>query len=379
MKSQRVRLVLYSTGLALCLFFVLERSFLRGTPPQKPVFKGFDLLGTVARLVKDDYIEERDPARTMEGACRGLVDSLDPVSSYLDRDTSAKYLRRGGTWAGTGAVLFKRSFGLFPQVAGIDENSPAEKAGIRIDDTVSAINGRGTLEMSSLEANLSLKDNGQTPVTLKIVRDSQTLEIKIERSVLHSDPFALSTVDGFSVLRIYSLYAPCASDLRKKALPAIKSRKSPVILDLRNCAEGEIEEARQVLNLFVRSPEIGHFEKKGGTIEPLGCPDVPAFPGLPSAIWTNGATMGPAELIAGTLQSAFKVKVVGTATPGLVSRQELFPLQDNSTVLITSGIFVLASGKKLWSEGITPDEIIGAAERGLGPYLKKSAAFLPKR
>ena len=379
MRSQRVRLVLFSTGLALCLFFVLERSFLPGIPPQKPIYKGFDLLGTVTRLVKDDYIEERNPDQTMEGAYRGLVDSLDPVSSYFGRDVSAKYLKRGAAWADVGIVLFKRSFGLFPQVAGLDENSPAEKAGIKQGDTISAIDGRGTLVMSSIEANLCLKDIEQKPVTLKVVRDNQTLEIKAERAILHPDPYALSTGDGFSILKIHNLYAPCAADIRKRALTIIKSRKSPLILDLRNCAEGEIEEARQVLNLFIQSGQIGYFEKKGGAKEPLGCPTAPLFPKLPAAVWTNGATMGPAELIAGVLQGAYKVKVIGTATPGLVSRQELFPLQDNSSVLITSDVFVLSSGKKLWDEGVTPDDRVAAEDQSTGAYLKKSAALFPNR
>ena len=107
MKSQRVRLILFSTGLGLCLFLILERSFLPGIPAQKPALKGFELLGTIARLVKDDYLEERDPVLTMEGACRGLVNSLDAVSSYLDRNISAKYVKRGSSdWADVGAVLY---------------------------------------------------------------------------------------------------------------------------------------------------------------------------------------------------------------------------------------------------------------------------------
>jgi carboxyl-terminal processing protease len=378
MKSPRLRLIFLTACIGLCLFFVLERSFLPGVP-QRPSFRGFDLLGSVARLVKNDYLEERDPARTLEGACRGLIDSLDPVSSYFGRDATAKYLRRDSRWADIGVVLFKRSHGLFPQVAGLVEGSPAEKAGVRLDDTISAMDGRGTLDMSSLEANLHLKDLEQKPVALKVVRDDKTLEITVPRAVIFPEPFAYAAEGAFAVLEIHGLYAPCVDDIGTKVVPLLKARKAPYVLDLRNCSEGEIEEAQKLLNVFVQSPKIGDFEKKGGIKEPVACAAAPDLDRLPVAVWVNGATMGPAELVAAVLQETRKVRVIGAATPGLVSRQELFPLEDDSSVLVTSGVFTLASGKKLWEEGVTPDDRLDAGDQGTAAYVKRTSALLPKR
>jgi len=263
MRSQRIRLVFLSACVALCLFFVLERNFLPGIS-QKLTHKGFDLLANVTRLVKNDYIDERDPSRTMEGAYKGLIDSLDPVSSYFGPDTTAKYLRRDSRWADIGVVLFKGSFGLFPQVAGIVEDSPAEKAGVKQGDYFSAMDGRGTLNWSSCEANLYLKDLEQKPVTLKVLRENRTLEIKVERAVLFPEPYSFSSENAFAILTLHNLYAPCVSEVRKNVLPLLRSQKKPLVLDLRNCYEGEIEEARDFLNIFIQSPRIGSFEKKGG-------------------------------------------------------------------------------------------------------------------
>lgn len=378
MRSPRLRIVFLTACVGLCLFFVLERSFLPGVP-QRPSFRGFDLLGSVARLVKNDYIEERDPARTMEGACRGLIDSLDPVSSYFGRDATAKYLRRDSRWADIGIVLFKRSHGLFPQVAGLVEGSPAEKAGVRLGDTISAMDGQGTLDMSSLETNLYLKDLEQKPVAFKVLRDDQTLEFTVPRAVIFPELFAYAAEGAFAVLEVHSLYAPCVEDIGSKVVPLLKARKAPYVLDLRNCSEGEIEEARKFLNVFVQSPKIGDFEKKGGIKEPLACAAAPDLDRLPAAVWVNGATMGPAELVAAVLQETRKVRVIGTATSGLVSRQELFPLEDQSSVLVTSGVFTLASGKKLWEEGVTPDDRLDAGDLGTAAYVKRTSALLAKR
>jgi carboxyl-terminal processing protease len=378
MRSQRIRLVFLSASVALCLFFVLERNFLPGIS-QRLTHKGFDLLANVTRLVKNDYIDERDPAQTMDGAYKGLIDSLDPVSSYLGPDATAKYLRRDSRWADIGVVLFKGSFGLFPQIAGIVEDSPAEKAGLKPGDTFSAMDGRGTLNWSSLEANLYLKDLEQKPVSLKVLRENQTLELQVERVVLFPEPFSFSSTDAFAVLSLHNLYAPCVSEVRKKILPLLKSRKKPLVLDLRNCYEGEIEEARDFLNIFIQSPRIGDFEKKGGIKDPVACPAEPDLAGLPAALWTNRGTMGASELVAAVLQETKKVKVIGSETLGLVSRQELFPLQDGSSVLVTSGIFTLASGKKLWEEGVVPDEKIGFEDQSPAAYLKRTAALFPNR
>ena len=378
MRSQRIRLVFLSASVALCLFFILERNFFPGIS-QKLTHKGFDLLVNVTRLVKSDYIEERDPSRTMEGAYKGLIDSLDPVSSYFGPDTTAKYLRRDSRWADIGVVLFKGSFGLFPQVAGIVEDSPAEKAGVKQGDYFSAMDGRGTLNWSSCEANLYLKDLEQKPVTLKVLRENQTLEIKVERAVLFPEPYSFSSENAFAVLTLHNLYAPCVSEVRKNVLPLLRSQKKPLILDLRNCYEGEIEEARDFLNIFIQSLRIGSFEKKGGIKDPVACPAEPDLARLPAAVWTNRGTMGASELVAAVLQETKKVKVIGTGTPGLVSRQELFPLQDESSVLVTSGVFTLASGKKLWEEGVVPDEKIGFEDQGPAAYLKRTAVLFPNR
>jgi len=378
MRSERFRLVFLSACAALCLFFVLERNFLPGIS-QKLTHKGLDLLANVTRLVKNDYIDERDPDRTMEGAYKGLIDSLDPVSSYFSPDATAKYLRRDSRWADIGVVLFKGSFGLFPQVAGIIEDSPAEKAGIKPGDTFSAMDGRGTLNWSSLEANLYLKDLEQKPVVLKVLRENQTLELSVERAVLFPDPVSFKSSDAFAVLSLHNLYAPCVSEVRKRVLPLLKSQKKPLVLDLRNCYEGEIEEARDFLNIFIQSPRIGDFEKRGGIKDPVACPAEPELARLPVAVWTNRGTMGPSELVAAVLQETKKVKVIGSETPGLVSRQELVPLQDDSSVLVTSGVFTLASGKKLWEKGVVPDEKIGFEDQDPAAYLKRTAALFPNR
>jgi carboxyl-terminal processing protease len=99
---------------------------------------------------------------------------------------------------------------------------------------------------------------------------------------------------------------------------------------------------------------------------------------LPLVVWVNAGTAGPAEFAAGVLQEVRKVKVVGFTTPGLVGQTEFFSLKDESAILLTSGVFSLPSGRKLWDEGLRPDVSLPVDKLDEKSYLEKTIPLLPK-
>ena len=373
MTQKKARILLLIVLAAVSLFFLLERNFLPGLSSKDSPYKNFELLGKVIRLIKNDYIEEANPAKTMKGAFKGLVDSLDILSCYLDKESVFRYSqRKEAKLNDVGIVLYKR-YGLFPQVIGIIENSPAEKKGIKIGDHVSALDDRSTLMMSMVETNLYLKDRDKTPIKLRVFRRGGTKDVSIERTLLFEEPFSyISAKSTSGILKIHTLYPPCVKKIKERIIPRLKPEKRTLILDLRNCHEGDIGEARKLINLFMKAPEIGHFLKKGGAKEILSCADDAELEKLPLVIWTNQATIGPAEAVAGVLKEFKKAKIIGLPTPGLVAKQDFFTLEDGSGLLLTSGIFHLSSGKKLWEKGIEPDVKIETEDQGFSSYLKKS-------
>ncbi len=133
-----------------------------------------------------------------------------------------------------------------------------------------------------------------------------------------------------------------------------------------------MEEAIKLINLFLKSPNIGYFETKGGIKETLACPDDAELEKLPLVIWTNQATIGPAEAVAGVLKESKRAKIVGLPTLGLVAKQNFVVLEDGSGLLLTSGIFYLKSGEKLWEQGTKPDIKINGEDQSSSTYLKKS-------
>lgn len=377
MKVPRYRWFLWAAFLAAALFFVFQMRFLPGGfKPAAP--KGFELLDSLMRLIRNDYLEERDPVQTAEGAYRGLVNSLDPLSAYLNKDLAAKYLAQTGRETDPGVVILKR-YASFPQVVSVVEGSPAEKIGIKIGDLLSAIEGRNSLSISLAETKLLLKGTDEQPVKIRVLRANETLDLDVPRALLFPKPFTFVRAAGKpAVLRIHRFAPSLDSDLRREVLPALKSRKTLLVVDLRNCQDGELEEARKFVNLFVKTTDAGHFENRGGVKQAVACPDEPELGTLPLAVWVNAGTAGPAEFAAGVLQEVRKVKVVGFPTPGLVGRTEFFPLKDESGILLTAGVFSLPSGRKLWDEGVRPDVSIPIDKLDEKSYLEKTIPLLPK-
>jgi carboxyl-terminal processing protease len=378
MKVPRYRWFLWAAFLAAALFFVIQMRFLPGgLKPAAP--KGFELLDSLMRLIRTDYLEEKDPVQTAEGTYRGLVNSLDPLSAYLNKDLTAKYLARTGRETDPGVIILKRYAG-FPQVMAVVENSPAEKAGIKAGDLLSAIGGRNSLNMSWAEVELLLRGADEQPVSIRVLRGNETQDLSVARAIHFPRPFTFVREEAGrpAVLRVHRFATGLVADLRREILPALKSQKTPLVLDLRNCQEGDLEEARKFANLFIQAGNAGYFEKRGGVKQAVACPDNPELGLIPLAVWVSPGTIGPAEFAAGILQEIRKAKVVGFPTPGLVGRTELFSLKDESSILLTSGIFFLPSGRKLWEEGLKPDVSLPADGLNEKSYFEKTIPLLPK-
>ncbi len=374
---RKTRIILIALLSALGLFFLLDRAAGRAVSAGSTMPKNMDLLERVINLIRNDYLEEKDPVQTMDGSFRGLVNSLDNGCSYLNAESTARYQgRKNLTFLETGLVLNKR-YGGFPQVVGLVENSPAAKAGIEIGDSLAEIDGRGTATMSLAEANLYLAAPEAKPVDLKMLRDDKTLEFKLDRTSLFSQPFAFRPREGTGgILQVFRLTTAAAILVRAKVAPAVKKQKKTLILDLRNTSGGDMGGARDLVNLFLNAESVGYFSGRGEAKEIVPAAAAPVLDKTPVVVWVNAATIGPAEAVAAILKDFNRAKIVGLTTPGLVGREEFVPLDDGTSVLLTTGVFCLRSGAKLWGQGVEPDARVGSADAGLDAYLQQTRDLL---
>jgi carboxyl-terminal processing protease len=365
---------------AAALFFGAGLGLVPGSPQKTAPQANFSVLATVVRYIKNDYLEEPDPKKTMEGAFQGLVNSLDVLSGYLDKADAAKAANPHNLLLkDVGVILFKR-YGAFPIVIGIVANSPAEKAGIQIGDYLSAVDDRSILVWSLSEINLSLKDMNPAPVKLRIIRGGSTKVIQTDRANIYPRPLTMSAQSGTAgVLKIHHFYPPLVSEFKKSILLQVRAQKIPLVLDLRNCHEGELAEARSFLNLFLKAERAGYFVKKAGAKEDVTLPGEALLEKLPLIVWVNQATMGPAEIVSAVLQDFKKAKVVGIETPGLTAKQDLFPLESGDALLLSTAVFCLNSGKSVWNKGVSPDVKLDLDKTETKFYLEKTLALVSGR
>lgn len=385
MKTKRINIYLIVICLLLVTILLTDKKFL----PAKSQFSQFspghaELISTVMGLIRTDYLEEPNPVRITEGAFKGLVNSLDPLSAYLDKDLAAKYLNRQEPVKGTGLVIYKK-YGLFPIVTAIMENSPASKAGLKIGDNISAIDDRNTMNFSLLETNLLLEadpeiDTNQ-PVKLRVLRGNDTLEVEVSRNFTFPNSFMASdNPSGLFIIHPEIIYQGLTPKIQKALTARLRKKPEPkaVVLDLRGCWTGDYEEARKLINLFLKAEEIGYLESREEK-QALSCPDKPAFPEVRLTIWVDQATCGPAEMVAGVLKDFQRARTVGLNTPGLVGIPENFPLSDGSLVVMTTAIFTLKSGTRLWEKSLPLDARISYSENMEKAYADKTIELLQSK
>ena len=222
MKVPRYRWFLWAATLAAALFFVLEMGYLsRGHATTAA--RGFELLDSLMSHIRNDYLEERDPVQTAEGTFRGLVNSLDPLSAYLSKDLLAAYEGRTGQETETGIVVLKR-YAAFPQVVAVLEKSPAETAGVKMGDLVSAIGGRNTLSMSLTEVKILLRGTDERPVDIRVLQGNDTHNLSVPRALLFPAPYTFSrTVGQPARLHVHRFDAGLAAEIKRDVVPALKT------------------------------------------------------------------------------------------------------------------------------------------------------------
>jgi carboxyl-terminal processing protease len=349
-----------------------------GAPAVAQVRRDIDILNTVIRYVKTDYLEVPDPGKSMAGAFEGLINALDVMSGYLDKPAAAIYAAsRTAPLKDIGAIVFKRA-NAFPLVIGVITGSPADKAGLKMGDYLSALDDRTTLVWSLSQIDTYLKDTTPSAVKLRVIRENATKDIPVVRGDIYARSLTFSPQAGTAgILKVHHLYAPLAAEAAKTLVPRLKTAKSPLVIDLRDCHEGDPDVLPAFLNLFLTGEKAGWYERRNGDKDVLPCPNPASLDAIPLVVWINQATLGPAEIVAAALQDQRGAKVVGIETPGLAARQQAFPLDAGDALLLTTGVYVTASGKKTWGKGVVPDVKIEPGKTATKDYLDKTLAPPP--
>jgi carboxyl-terminal processing protease len=376
--SRPAKLIVLS--LSVLVFCYVALGYVLGKTAEDRTYRSLTVYGEVLQHVQQDYVEEPNLPLVTSGALHGLLESLDPLSSYLSPREYTEYKQRSqnGAKSEIGATLSKR-FG-YIIVAAVLPESPAHKAGLRSGDILEAIAGFTTREMSVGQAQILLAGDPGTAVKVSVVRRGRTepQETELIRAQLPTLQVSTDKLEGdIGYLRVPTLETGKANEIREKLLQFDHQGIHKLVLDLRDCARGETSEAVAATRLFLPSGTIAAL--RGQTVakqEFVADPAKVAWK-YPMTVLISGSTTGPAEILAAGIGGNHRGELVGTRTFGSASEQKLIPLEDGAALVLTIANYYTPAGKSIPEEGVTPTAEVRAAD-DQGDISEEEAPPLPQ-
>jgi carboxyl-terminal processing protease len=325
----------------------------------RDVYESLEVFSEVLRQIEKNYVEPQDAQKLIYDAIKGMVQSLDPHSTFLTKEEHQELLiETKGSFSGVGIEITIRDNVL--TVVSPIEGTPAYDAGIIAGDQIIKIDDKATNDMSLTDAVKGIRGKKGTEVKLTIRREGseKPLEFKIVRDVI-----PLKSVRNYSLtpdigyVRISNFQSKTSRDL-SRALNELEKRGKlkGLILDLRNNPGGLLSQAVEVADLFLDSGIIVSTRGRNSSqnMEVLAKKNG-AEREYPMIVLVNGGSASAAEIVAGALQDNKKALVLGSKTFGKGSVQTILPLSDGSGLRLTTAKYYTPSGRSIQLSGIEPD------------------------
>jgi carboxyl-terminal processing protease len=352
----------------ICVFLV---GFLAGAQGKRPVHNAegreiYEYLKTysdVVDIVKKNYVDNVKDQDLIYASIKGMLESLDPHSSFLtpdmykDMQTETK-----GEFGGIGIEITVKDG--FPTVITAIEDTPAFKAGLKPSDHIVKINGKPTKNMGLVDVVKIIRGPKGKPVTLTIVREgfSAPKDYEILRDVIVVKSVKSKMLEnGYGYIRVTQFQERTGKDLDlavKELTKTAKGSLKGILLDLRNNPGGLLDQAVEVSDRFLDDGLITYIEgRKPDQRVKFYAHKKDDFMG-PLVVLVNEGSASGSEIVAGALQDTKRAVIVGTKTFGKGSVQTILPLSDGSAVRLTTAKYYTPKGRSIQAEGIGPDIVV---------------------
>src|SRR6266851_620931 len=332
-----------------------------GRTPDDKAYKSLTVYGEVLQKIQSDYVDEPNMRLVTAGSLHGLLESLDSQSSYLTPREYTEYKQKAqSTGTGETGLNLSKRFGYIIVISVLPE-SPAEKAGIRSGDIFESVAGFTTRDMSVGQALNLLNGPAGSGVKVGVIRRgrAQPEEVDVVRQKLAVPKITAQKIDPDILgLRVTSLDAGRADEIRNRLVDADKQGIHKVILDLRECGRGPVSEAINAARLFIPSGTIATLRGQTVSAQTFAAEPGKVVWRSPVSILIDGTTSGAAEVLASAMVANHRGDVVGERTFGLASEQKLITLDDGSALFLTVANYYNGSGKSILEEGVTPTEVV---------------------
>jgi carboxyl-terminal processing protease len=340
-------------------------------PPAAPVApvvakSGHDLLDEVAEHVRREYVDPVAPGVLEQAAVEGMVESLDPHSTFLDAaEFDEMQVSTAGSYSGVGIEVAEQD-GKVLVVAPI-EGSPAEHAGVKTGDVLLEVDGQAVEPGALDQAIERMRGHAGSSVHLVLARDGEPepLEFELQRSEVHVHTVRAEPLPGrYGYVRITHFSDSTPGDFDAAVLALQSASQAPLrglVLDLRDNPGGVLESAVGVADSFLDSGIIVRAD--GRTSEArfeMDATEGDLLAGAPVVVLVDRGSASGAEIVAGALRDHGRATLMGERTFGKGSVQTVMPLSNGEALKLTTSRYYTPSGRSIQERGLEPDVKIAA-------------------
>ena len=323
------------------------------------IYKKIDLFGEVLEKINKEYVDEFNQSESMDSAINGLLQSLDPYSSYMSpKIFDEMQTETSGEFGGLGIEVSMEA-GVVKVISPIDD-TPASRAGLKAGDYIVKINDVQVQGKSLSEAVDLMRGPVGSGIELTVRRrgEKKALTFNIIREVIQVQSVKSEIIDeSIGYIRLTS-FNDNSSDQIEKQIKKLKKNKNlnSFILDLRNNPGGLLSQAIKISDFFLENGEIVStksrkksenrkwFAKKGDITD-----------GKTLLVLINYGSASASEIVAGALKDHKRAIIVGENSFGKGSVQSIIPLKNRGAIRLTVAKYYLPSGKSISEVGVRPD------------------------
>ena len=358
----------YKTNIFLTFFIIFNiclivQNFARAENRQE-TYKQLNLFGDVFQRVQEQYVEEVTEKKLIEAAISGMLQSLDPHSSYLSPESyKDMQVKTKGKFGGLGIEITMED-GVVKVVSPIDD-TPAANAGMKSGDLIIGINGESIRGLSINEAVSQLRGPVGSKVMITVIRNKEDpFEIEIIRDVIKIRSVRHNIIKNIAYVRLTTFSDTTTSGL-EKSVDEIKKELGKkfqgLILDLRNNPGGLLNQSISVTDAFLNQGEIVSTQgRKNDDTSRIFAKQGDIIKGKPIIVLINSGSASASEIVAGALKDHSRAIIVGTRSFGKGSVQSIIPLAGNGAMRLTTARYYTPSGVSIQAKGIEPDIIVEA-------------------
>jgi carboxyl-terminal processing protease len=361
-------------------FIVGDLSTSRHAAQATVAYSKLKIFGDVLSIIQSSYVEEVNLDNLVKGAINGMVQTLDPHSSYLTPEMLKQVeVETKGVFGGLGIEIGMKD-GVLTIIAPI-EDTPAARAGLLAGDRIVRIEKESTKNMNVMDAVKRLRGEPGTRVTITIQRETapEPKVYTLTRELIRIKSVKSRELDdGIGYIRLIQFQQDSHQEVERALQEFLKSKAGlkGLILDLRNNPGGLLDQAVRVADAFVESGLIvytdGRVEaqKTKYTARKEG-----TYTGFPIVVLVNAGSASASEIVAGALQDTGRAIIIGQRTFGKASVQTILPMEDGSALRLTTARYYTPNGRSIQAKGIDPDIVVsdGREESGAfpGPMREK--------